>query len=281
MGRIAANAPCLIVVLRTSGTIVYFSPFAEALTGYMAADVLGKDFYLTFMADPGLRTLAGAEIPTCGVECPIVCKNGAYRWIVWNSQALANYHEDPALLMVGQDITTLKQAQDQALQSERLAAIGQMMTGLAHESGNALARSQACLEMLTFTVENQPKAVDLIKRIQSAQDHLKQLYDEVRNYAAPLKLDLGEWNLALIWRQAWDNLALMRKASRRRLAKSKTDLTCASVSIRFGSGRCFAISSTTRSLPVLIRSRSRLIVGPRSLPASRRCASFSATTAQD
>ena len=43
------------------------------------------------------------------------------------------------------------------LQTERLAAIGQMMTGLAHESGNALARSQACLEMLAWRWRTGPK----------------------------------------------------------------------------------------------------------------------------
>jgi two-component system, LuxR family, sensor kinase FixL len=86
-----------------------------------------------------------------------------------------------------------------------------MMTGLAHESGNALGRAQACLEMLSFAVENQPKALNLIARVQSAQDHLKQLYDEVRNYAAPFKLQIEEWNLQAIWRQAWNNLALLRR----------------------------------------------------------------------
>jgi hypothetical protein len=97
------------------------------------------------------------------------------------------------------------------LQTERLAAIGQMMAGLAHESGNALARSQSCLEMLSWEVEGQPEALDLIKRIQKAQDHLRQLYEEVRGYAAPLKLEREVWNLAGIWRQAWENLALARQ----------------------------------------------------------------------
>jgi PAS domain S-box-containing protein len=211
-------APSLIVILGRDHTILYWSPFAEELTGYAAVDVLGKEFYATFITDPAMRVsirqtkkdlIAGTV--TRGFECPIVCKNGSQRWIVWNAQPLVNYNDQPAFLMVGQDITSLKQAQEQALQAERLAAIGQMMTGLAHESGNALARSQACLEMLTFAVENQPKALNLIERVQSAQDHLKQLYDEVRNYAAPIKLDLEPWNLASIWRQAWDNLALVRQ----------------------------------------------------------------------
>ena len=109
------------------------------------------------------------------------------------------------------DVTERKRAQERTLQTERLAAIGQMMTGLAHESGNALARSQSCLEMLAWEVEDRPEALDLIKRIQKAQDHLRQLYEEVRGYAAPLKLEREVWNLAGIWRQAWENLALVRQ----------------------------------------------------------------------
>jgi two-component system sensor kinase FixL len=109
------------------------------------------------------------------------------------------------------DVTERKRAQERTLQSERLAAIGQMMTGLAHESGNALARSQSCLEMLAWEVEDRPEALDLIMRIQKAQDHLRQLYDEVRGFAAPLKLEREEWSLAGIWRQAWENLALARQ----------------------------------------------------------------------
>lgn len=109
------------------------------------------------------------------------------------------------------DITDRKRAQEAALQNERLAAIGQMVTGLAHESGNALARSQSCLEMLAWELEDRPEAQDLIHRVQSAQDHLKQLYDEVRGYAAPVKLERDSWDLSQIWRQAWENLRLARQ----------------------------------------------------------------------
>jgi len=109
------------------------------------------------------------------------------------------------------DITERKREQERLLQAERLAAIGQMMTGLAHESGNALARSQSCLEMLTWEVEDRPEALDLIARIQKAQDHLKQLYDEVRSYAAPLKLERDPWVLSMVWRQTWEHLAVTRQ----------------------------------------------------------------------
>ncbi len=127
------------------------------------------------------------------------------------------------------DITERKQAQARALQTERLAAIGQMMTGLAHESGNALARSQACLEMLQWEVQDRPEALDLITRVQTAQDHLRQLYEEVRGYAAPLKLEREVWDLGGIWRQAWDNLYVRRegRAAALREEVGGVDLHCA------------------------------------------------------
>ncbi|MCI0738697.1 MAG: ATP-binding protein [Gemmataceae bacterium] len=117
---------------------------------------------------------------------------------------------------------------EQAMQNERLAAIGQMMTGLAHESGNALARSQSCLEMLAWEVEDRPEALDLIARIQKAQDHLKQLYEEVRGYAAPLRLEREDWELSAVWRQAWEILAHERKGREASLTEqtSGIDLHC-------------------------------------------------------
>src|SRR5207248_7685118 len=128
-----------------------------------------------------------------------------------NAQRLPDYEGGPAVLAVGQDITGLKQSQERALQAERLAAIGQMMAGLAHESGNALARSQACLEMLELEVQDRPEALDLVGRVQKAQDHLRQLYEEVRGYAAPLRLDREVWEISGVWRQAWTNLAMQRQ----------------------------------------------------------------------
>jgi signal transduction histidine kinase len=96
------------------------------------------------------------------------------------------------------------------LQSERLAAIGEMVTGLAHESRNALQRSKACLEMLAIEVEDRPEALDLVARVHKAQNHLHYLYEEVRSYAAPLNLRRQRINLADVWRETWAQLEEMR-----------------------------------------------------------------------
>jgi two-component system sensor kinase FixL len=227
-------APCLIVILRADSTIAYFSPFAEELTGYRAAEVLGDNYVTRFLCgdcqplvrDHLQRVLAGT--PVRGFENPVHGRDGAPRWLIWNAQLLPDYEGAAAILMVGQDITALKRAQERTLQAERLAAIGQMVAGLAHESGNALARSQACLEMLAMEVEDRPEALNLVARIQKAQNHLQQLYSEVRNYAAPLKLERQMHSLRAIWRQAWNNLAEHRKgrAATLREESDQVDLVC-------------------------------------------------------
>jgi len=89
------------------------------------------------------------------------------------------------------------QAREQLLQSARLAAIGEAMTGLAHESRNALQRSQAGLEMVRRRLDDRPEARQLLDEVQQAQHYLHELYEEVRGWAAPLKLerepvDLGQ-----------------------------------------------------------------------------------------
>jgi signal transduction histidine kinase len=83
--------------------------------------------------------------------------------------------------------------------------------------------------MLAWEVEDRPEALDLIQRIQKAQDHLKQLYTEVRSYAAPVKLEREPWSLSAVWRQTWEHLALARKGRDTQLIEDTgaADLTCA------------------------------------------------------
>ena len=227
-------AECMIVILRPDHTIVYFSPFAEQLTGYSAVEVRGHDYLELFLPEAERERVAmefGRVIsgtPTRGFENPVACRDGSRRSMVWNARYLEDYEDGPAFLKVGQDITFLKQTQERAVQSERLAAIGEMVTGLAHESRNALQRSQACLEMLALSVRDRPDALALIGRIQKAQDHLHTLYEDVRGYAAPIQLDRVPCDLARVWREAWNHLESARAEKQAALVESTEglDLHC-------------------------------------------------------
>lgn len=127
-------------------------------------------------------------------------------------------------------IARLQEAEERAVQAERLAAIGQMVTVLTHESRNALARGQAYLDLLAREVNDRPRAAELITRVQKAQDDLHHLFEEIRDFAAPMTIESGVWDLGGIWRQAWANLIAIDsqgKAARLVEDTSGTDLRCA------------------------------------------------------
>ena len=104
-------------------------------------------------------------------------------------------------------VEKLKQAQRRALQSERLAAIGQMMTILTHESRNGFQRLQANLEMLQDEVRDRPLALTLTERAIKAQAELHRLFEDVREFARPMQLDLEVVDLGNIFHSAWSLLA--------------------------------------------------------------------------
>ena len=120
----------------------------------------------------------------------------------------------------------LQAAQERMLASERLAAIGEMMAGLAHESRNALQRSQACLEMLALEVQDRPVALDLVGRIQKAQDRLQFLHEEVRSYAAPLNIRRHSIDLRLVVDEVWEDLAIIRKGRQTELRTITGETDC-------------------------------------------------------
>jgi PAS domain S-box-containing protein len=219
------RAQAIVLILDAQGCIVRFNEYMEQLSGYRLADVQGRDWFDTFLPAEDrqrLRELFQSLLREAGAGSavnPIVTRDGQRREISWSNKALKDDGVTTGVLAIGQDISDLKEAQQRALQAERLAAIGQMMTGLAHESRNALQRIQANAEMLELEVEQNEDAVELVRRIQNAQEHLHKLFDEVRGYAAPVKLDLLRCRLSETWREAWEILARQRAQRRAQLTE--------------------------------------------------------------
>ncbi len=232
--NLVETAGCMIVILRADHSIAYFSPYAEQLTGYSAEEVLGGDYFSIFLSEddqPGVadvikQVLSGTRIRD--YQNDVLCKDGSRRATLWNARRLDHYQDRPVCLAVGHDITSLKDAQAKALQSERLAAIGQMSTGLAHESRNALQRIQASAEVLELEVEDNDEAMKMVRQVQTAQEHLHQLFEEVRGYAAPVILDRSECQLSTVWREAWELLTPQRHGREAQLRENTRglDLEC-------------------------------------------------------
>src|SRR5205807_635786 len=140
--------------------------------------------------------------------------DGRRRLLEWSGQLVPRPETAPArVLLVGHDVTELHEQQ-------RLAAIGQMMAGLTHESRNAIQRSQACLERLMWKLHDRPEALDLVARAQRAQNDLLRLYEDVRSYAAPVRTAPAVCDLREVWRDAWERLVSLCPGRDVRLAEA-------------------------------------------------------------
>jgi PAS domain S-box-containing protein len=184
----------------------------------------------------GGRELTAAEMPVQraaqrgefihDVELEIERADGTRVTLIGHAAPLFDEHGNTrGALGAFLDVTERKRAEERARRAERLAAIGETMAALVHESRNALQRSKACLEMLAEEVQDRPDALELVHRTQRAQERLAQLYEEVRQYAAPIRLAIDIHDLKSIWREAWEHLATAHQEKNLRLIELHGDVT--------------------------------------------------------
>ena len=186
-----------------SNDILYWNVGSENIFGYKAEEVVGfrkidmlypddEEETKQKMATARSAVLEGKERAVC-CEVREVTKDGRKVWI---NLTITPMSDDDGqvigLLGVGKDITErkmaeeeLKEAQQQLLQSEKLAALGRFASGVAHEVKNPLAIILTGTELLQLELANADETVRMVvKKIEEAtlraDDVLKNLLKFVR-----------------------------------------------------------------------------------------------------
>ena len=114
----------------------------------------------------------------------------------------------------------LEQAQAEARRSERLAALGQLSAGLAHEIRNPLGVIKGSAEMLTLKLgESNPLATELAGYISTETNRLSALVTRFLDFARPLHADLTPQNVTVVLDRALNDVAQFWKGASIRVEK--------------------------------------------------------------
>ncbi len=183
---IVDSSPDTLFDLSSDGIINYISGNLQKGKGFIFRESKGKPF--TEFVAPEHRTLALAvwEDVKKGIYQPFEIeateKDGSKRSLLITPRPIEGTGR---YVFVQRDITEFKDLEKKFYESEKLAAIGQLSAGIAHEVRNPLSSIKMSLQILEKRM--QPEGNDL-KRFRIAQrevEHLGELVNDVLIYAKP------------------------------------------------------------------------------------------------
>jgi PAS domain S-box-containing protein len=124
--------------------IVIYNPGAERIFGYPAADVINRktaaDLYTPEIAGAFRKAMAGEtdvkDFPWR--ETAVICKDARTIPVRFSGSILREKDQKMGTVAFFQDLREIKRLEKELLRSERLAAVGQTVAGLAHGLKNIL-----------------------------------------------------------------------------------------------------------------------------------------------
>jgi signal transduction histidine kinase len=175
--ELVESVPAFVLAMDEAGRLTTWNSELERVTGYARAEMLDTD---------GRRFVGPAGRPT---ELPL--KAGGKRKVRWR-QAEAKGHARATTYAVGIDVSEEEEILRRMLRSERLAAVGTLAAGLAHEVRNPLNSASLQLALLERRLDrgDEPATVRPIAQIiKSEIDRLDRLVREFLAFAQPRPLE--------------------------------------------------------------------------------------------
>ncbi len=211
------TASSIILLLDTEARILFFNRSTADCLGYLLEEVGGRDWFETCVPEPerqrARRLFRQSVDEGAGRDSQfsVLTRDGRLFQFSWSSKPMRDADLEVAqVLYVGQDITSLLDAQQRLVATERLAAIGQTIAAVSHETRNELHVLKIGLEMLSAAVGD-PKFQQILGHMQNSQVRLQRLLEDLRHFAGPLHLERSVVSLNDIWQKAWSSLAAVRE----------------------------------------------------------------------
>ena len=198
--RLIDSFPDLIFVLDNAASYTFVSPRVLEVLGFEPEEIRETELgSRTHAEDRGaLRAmydeiLAGRET-FASVEARVRNKKGDWRRLRFHFSPLFDEMDKiDGVIISGRDVTDLKRLEEQLIQAEKLAAMGQMLAGVAHELNNPLTAILGVTELLrerSGTDEAMQRQLELTHRQARRAARIVQNLLEFSRPASPQKKPL-------------------------------------------------------------------------------------------
>jgi two-component system, NtrC family, nitrogen regulation sensor histidine kinase GlnL len=209
---VLASIDDALIVLDPAGNVLGVNPAAEELIGVSLSQALRTDVGALFRASPWVADMArgtltagaarrrsegrlvsrrGGEVPVSAACAPIFADDGGHRGAV----------------LVLHDLTLQQALEATTRRADRLAALGAVASGLAHEIRNPLGGIKGAAQLLRGALAD-PELLHCADIIIREVERLDGLVEQLRELASPPRLRLAPVNIHRILN---DVLALERR----------------------------------------------------------------------
>lgn len=176
-----------VIAVDINGCVTMINPAAEGITGYLQRDMYGKYYGDIFsgrdFSSPVLDTLnQGIEHVSLEIDYP--AKDRMIQINVSTSQIRNAAGELIGALVIFKDLTAQKEVQRRMQQAEKLATLGEMMAGVAHEVRNPLTAISGFVQILK-ELENHPDKLSYIDIVLKEVDSIDRIIRQLLDFSRP------------------------------------------------------------------------------------------------
>jgi two-component system sensor histidine kinase PilS (NtrC family) len=205
------------------GTLLSFNRAAEAICGRREREVLGRPVRETLQVPDTLGAAVertAREGRTFRTDYAFTRPDGRVIELGLTMAPLVRSGRTVGSLFTFQDLTETKQLEREAEIQKRLAAIGQVAAGIAHEIRNPLASMSGSIQVLRTELHLEPEQAELMDIVVRESERLNEIIENFLSYARPRSPEPERIDVAQLLRET----ALLLRNSPDRLATHEVEV---------------------------------------------------------